>query len=112
MIDGGGDKARIGKHLRDIVMTDERAAAAMRDDDKRELVAGDRTILHPGESDVAEIDLARCFRAGKPHRSVEGWTVRVGGHPDKLETGSLRECRLEKEGKRDEKTGGLQGIQM
>ena len=36
MIDGGRDKAGIGKHLSDIVMADKGTAPAVRDDDKRE----------------------------------------------------------------------------
>lgn len=63
----------------------------MGDDDKRELVPDNRTILH----DVAEIDLAGRFGAGRPHRSPEGRAFGGGGHLDGPEAGGLRECRRE-----------------
>jgi len=69
MIDGGGDKASVGKHLRDIMMTNEGTAPAVGDDNKRQLLTVNRTILHPGHGGVAEIDLPRRFGAGRPHCS-------------------------------------------
>jgi hypothetical protein len=48
MIDGGRNKVGIRKRLRDIVMADTGTAPAVRHDDKRELVAADRTIFIPG----------------------------------------------------------------
>jgi hypothetical protein len=47
MIDGGDDEAGIGERLGHIVMADEIAACAMRDDDERQLVAADRTVFYP-----------------------------------------------------------------
>lgn len=46
MIDGGDDKPGVRECLGGIVMADEGAAPAMRDDDQRQLVTTDRTILH------------------------------------------------------------------
>ena len=58
MIDGGGDKASVSKHLRDIMMTNKGTAPAVGDRDKRQLLTVNRTILHPAHGGVAKIDLA------------------------------------------------------
>ena len=63
MIDRSDDKPGIGERLGCIVMADEGAAPAVRDDDERQLVAADRTVLYPGHGDVAEVDLARRLGA-------------------------------------------------
>ena len=47
----------------------------MGDDDKRELLPNNRTILHG----VAEIDLARRFGAGRPHRSLRAGPSAAAG---------------------------------
>src|SRR5207302_815018 len=77
MIDRSDDEAGIGERLGRIVMADEVAAPAMRDDDERQPVAGDRTILRPRKGYSAEVDLSRRLGAGIPHRSVEGGTSSV-----------------------------------
>jgi hypothetical protein len=101
MIDGGDDKAGVGQRLGRIVKVDEVAAVAVRDDDQRQPVAADRTILYPGQGDLAEVDLARRLGAGIPHRPRECRTVGVGGHLDEAETGSLGERRRQTEGQGD-----------
>src|SRR5712691_4272388 len=105
MRDGGDDKAGIGQRLGRIVKVPEGAATAVRDDDERQRVAADRTILYPGHGDVAEVDLSRRFGAGIPHRSFEGRTTGIRRHVDETETGSLCERRRETEGNRDEELG-------
>jgi hypothetical protein len=46
MIDRGDDKAGIGQRLGRVVIVPELAAIAMRDDDERQLVAAELSILH------------------------------------------------------------------
>jgi hypothetical protein len=48
MTDGGDDEAGVGEGLGGVVMADEVAAPTMRDDDQRQLIAGDRAVLNPG----------------------------------------------------------------
>jgi hypothetical protein len=45
MVDCGDDKAGIGERLGSVVMQDEVAAPAVRDDNKRQPIAADRTFL-------------------------------------------------------------------
>ena len=106
MIDGGNYKDGVGERLGRIVVANEGAVPAVRDDDERQLVATDWTILYSGERDVAEDDLARRFGAVIPHRSFEGRTVRIGEHVNELKIGSVSERRRETEGDRDELSGG------
>jgi hypothetical protein len=101
MSNGSDDKARIGQHLGDIVKLGEGRAAAMRNDNERQFLADDRTILDPGERGFAELDLARRLGAGIPHRSFECRTVRIGRHLDEPETGGLGQRRRETESDRD-----------
>ena len=79
----------------------------MRDDDKRQLVAADRTVLNSRYGDIAEVDLARRLGTGIPHRSLEGRTFGVRGHLDEAETGSLCERRRETKGDHDKEFGGV-----
>src|SRR5208282_2120860 len=107
MIDGSDDKAGIGERLGRIVMADEGAAPAVRDNDERQLVAADRTILNTGHGYVAKVDLARRLGAGRPDRSLEGRTVSVRGHVDEAKTRGLCERRRETEDDRDEEFGSV-----
>jgi hypothetical protein len=100
MVDRGDDKAGLGQRLDRIVMADKVAASAVRDDNERQLVVLDRTILcaddrdaEPGR-DLAEVDFARRLGARIPHRSFTGRAVSVGQHLDETEAGHRQSSRL------------------
>jgi len=50
MIDRDGDETDLCQRLGRVVVTQELAAPAVRDDDERELTASDRTILGDGQN--------------------------------------------------------------
>src|SRR5712664_4905668 len=83
-----------------VVMTDEVASPAVRDDDERQVLVGQWTVLHPRQGDLAEIDLFRRLRAEIPHGSLERRAVGAGGYIDGADTGALRQRRGETKGDR------------
>src|SRR5215472_16161521 len=101
MIDRGDDKTGVGEGLGGVVMAYKVAAPAVRNDDERQLVAMDRAVPYPGDRDIAEVDLARRLRAGVLDRSVEGWSVRIGGRLDEAEPRGVRRRRGKPESDRD-----------
>jgi len=74
MIDGSDDKAGIGERLGRIVMADQGAASAVRDNNERQLVATGRTILHPGTAMLpSSISLGGSEQA---HRRPAGTSIK------------------------------------
>ncbi|WP_456622235.1 MULTISPECIES: hypothetical protein [unclassified Bradyrhizobium] len=78
MIDGGDDETGIGQRLHGVVLLDERPAPAVRDNDQRQLCAGDRTILHALQVEIgtdrktAQRHMCRLRRAWIPDRARQG----------------------------------------
>src|SRR5258708_38110860 len=93
MVDGGDDEAGISERRGRIMMKAEPAGTSMRDDDERELVAGDRTILYARHREAAKHYFLRGRGTRGPHDSRYGRSLGVGRHIDELETGGPDGCR-------------------
>src|SRR5262249_5090430 len=67
MTEGSEDKTRVGERFAGAVMDGKEVGApAVRDDDQRQLVAEQRTILHAPQSEIIDMNLSRRFGAGRP----------------------------------------------
>src|SRR5262245_28118035 len=97
MTDSSDDETGVREHFIGVVMAGEVATAAVRDDDQRQLVAEQWTILHPRQGENVETNLSRRFGAGIPDRAVNRRTVGVGGNIDRSQAGGLRQRRREAE---------------
>ena len=63
----------------------------MRDDDKRQLVARDRTILGDSDDDGAEFHLACRSSARRPDPYLQRRERPIGRNLDELEAGGMRQ---------------------
>src|SRR5215475_1402248 len=104
MTDRGDDVAGVGEHFGSVVMADEAAAPAVRDDDQRQLLAEQRTIL-PREN--VETNLSRRLSAGIPDRDAHGRTTGVGRNVDRSKASGLRQRRHEAEANGGEETANV-----
>jgi hypothetical protein len=102
MIDGRNDKTGVSEYLIGVVMADEIATPAVRDDDERQFLVRQWTIFHRQQRDFAEFHLTRRLGAGIPHGSLKSRAVGAGGYVDGPDTGALRERRDETEDDRAE----------
>jgi hypothetical protein len=102
MIDRSHDKSGVSEHLIGVVMTDEIAPSALGDDDERQFLAEQRTVLNPGQGEFPEIHLSCRLGAGILDRSLKSRAVGVGLYIDGPEAGALSQRRAETEDDRAE----------
>jgi len=110
MGDPGDDKSTIGDCRGGVVQIPKAAADTVRQNDQRELIAAQRTILGSNDGYSGDLDAAGRLRTRVPDRACERRTVGIGRHLDEPETGSLRKRRYETEGDYDDEPGSMHRV--
>jgi hypothetical protein len=89
MVDGGDNEACIGQRRSRIAMSGEPAARAVRHDDERQPLAGDRTVPGGDDHGLAKPYVMRRLSAGRPYSPRQRGTVCIGGNVDEPQARSF-----------------------